>query len=379
MLTYGEMGKEMRNICVIIGAGADAPFGIATGGDFAANVLGTSPITGSKMNESIKQHYLRIIPRDDDWYPSYNTYKVWEENDIVKASLRKRNLEKARKISDEDFKKEFEDLIVDSAERDIVKRQYPSYMGILDGKFSTLIAPSILGRGKFWQVVSCYCRAYLTIVQQVLGRDDYDEFLNPTETLLREIRNTSKKQSTIESYYSIIYKKRATVDVSVVTTNYTLFCEEIAELMNDKIAYVHGRIGLYESPRDLCVYDVEKDRFEREIVFPYLFIQSGIKPIVERRQIEEYGKMIRFIDDAEKIIIVGYRLNHDDNHINSIIRSAVKLGKEVVYLSFNDGNMDFLRREDVINKLRLAGNPSNLKWYEITSKDAYSVFDSELE
>lgn len=373
----------MKKVCVLFGAGADAPLGIATGGDFATNVLGTSPINGSRMNEAIKQHFLRIIPKDDDWYPSYNTYKVWEENDIVKASLRKRNLEKARKISDEDFKKEFEDLIVDSAERDIVKRQYPSYMGILDGKFSTLIAPSILGRGKFWQVVSCYCRAYLTIVQQVLGRDDYDDFLNPTENLIREIRNASKIYATKESYYRIIKELSTTLDVSVVTTNYTLYCEEVSELSCEKIAYVHGRIGLFESPKDLCVYDVEDKKDAKAIdgkaVFPYIFIQSGIKPIVERKQIEEYWKMIRFIDEANKIIIVGYRLNHDDNHINSIIRSAVKQGKEVVYLSFDDGKMDFLKREDVKNRLRFSDDPANLKWHEITSKDAYSVFENELQ
>lgn len=369
----------MKKICILFGAGADASLNISTGNDFAADVLGVSPTYSSKMNESIKRHYSAIIPEKDEWYPSYNTYKVWEENDLVKAALRKKNLEKARKIDDDEFKKEFEDLIKKSTERDIIKKQYPSYMGILDGKFSTLIAPNILGRGKFWQVVSCYCRAYLTMVQQVLERDDYDEFLKPTERLIREIRNTSKKKSTEESYYSIINKKRAMFDISVVTTNYTLFCEEISELKKDKIAYVHGRIGLFESPRDLCVYDAEHDRFEREIVFPYLFIQSGIKPIVERRQIEEYGKMIQFMDDAKKIIIIGYRLNYDDNHINSIIRSTIKQGKEVVYLSFNDGKMDFLKREDVINKLRLSDNPTNLKWREITSYDAYQAFENELK
>jgi hypothetical protein len=56
----------------------------------------------------------------------------------------------------------------------------------------------------------------------------------------------------------------------------------------------------------------------------------------------------------------------------------VKQGKEVVYLSFDDGKMDFLKREDIITKLRLSDDPVNLKWHAISSKNAYHVFENEL-
>lgn len=69
--------------------------------------------------------------------------------------------------------------------------------------------------------------------------------------------------------------------------------------------------------------------------------------------------MIWFMDEADRILILGYRLNYDDNHINSIIRSEVKQGKEVVYLSFNDGKADYLNRKDVLTKLQLPGDPTN--------------------
>lgn len=368
----------MRKVCILFGAGADAPFGIGTGGDFAKAVMGTNPIIADKMDDAIKWHYNNMIDSQDNWYPSFRKYS-WKEEDLVKASLRRRNLELGKKQKDEAFRAEF-DSIKDNffAKSDLIY-QYPSYMGIIDGKFSSLIAPSMLGSGRFWQVVSCYCRAYLTIMKEVLDREDYSSYMNPTEELIKEVRTMSRRKKDLDAYYSVLSEMKQNLDISVITTNYTLFCEEIAELRKDKIAYVHGRIGLYESPRDLYVYDAEDEGFGKEVVFPYFFIQSGIKPIVEQRQIKEYSKMISFMEKSDKIIILGYRLNYDDNHINSIIRSAVKKGKEVVYLAFNDGKMDFLKRESVIAKLRLAENPTNLKWREITSYDAYQVFENELK
>ena len=157
-----------------------------------------------------------------------------------------------------------------------------------------------------------------------------------------------------------------------------MFCEEIAELNKDRIAYVHGRIGLYESPRDLYVYDAENESFEKEVTFPYFFIQSGIKPIVERRQIKEYSKMASYMENSDKIIILGYRLNYDDNHINSIIRSCVKEGKIVTYLSFGTEQSKGETRDSVLQKLKLPDNVVNFNCKDITSENAQSVFKSEL-
>ena len=67
---------------------------------------------------------------------------------------------------------------------------------------------------------------------------------------------------------------------------------------------------------------MEKCKYEElpsnELLFPYIFIQSGIKPIVEEIIINEYSKAISYLKEVDKIIIVGFRLNYDDNHINSL-------------------------------------------------------------
>lgn len=369
----------MRKVCVLFGAGADAPFKIGTGGAFVRSVLGISA-SGcdiSEMNAAIKDHYKKIVLNDDPWYPAYSL-KPWKEDALVKASLRRKNLDLGKKVSDKDFKFEYDTITGNPVKKSILIDKYPSYMGLIDSKFTTLIAPSILGQEKFWQVVSCYCRAYLTIVQQILGRNDFDAFLNPTKDLICEIRRASEKAVKEDVYYSVIQRLSSSIDISVVTTNYTYYCEQLSGLSENEIAYIHGRIGLFESPRDLCVYDVEHDDIGDQIVFPYLFIQSGLKPIVEQHQIKEYTKLVKFMDESEKIIILGYNLNYDDNHINSIIRSGVTSGKEVVYLSFDDGKMNCMKRKDVIEKLKLDDSVTNLKCCAITDKNAQRVFEEEL-
>ncbi len=366
---------ENKHICILFGAGADAPFKIGTGGSFAEAVLGLNE-TDLRITNAIESHYKRL-QKNDDWYPSYINHR-WGKNDLLKAALRRRNLENNKKISDDDFKKELDELSSDEQKREDIINEFPSYMGLIDKKFSTLIAPSILGSGNFWQVVSCYCRAYLTIVEQILGKPDYEYYLRPDKTLIDKMGAAIDLKTGCDKYYSIIKKYRDSVKISVVTTNYTPFCEKLSGLCKDEIAYVHGRIGLFESPKNLCVYDIEKDPIPDEILIPYIFIQSGVKPIVERTQIEEYSKMVHFFDDADKIVILGYKLNSDDNHLNSIIRSAVKQNKEVVYLSYNDCGSAFLSREQVLKRLRLSDDFPMLVYHEIDSSNAVRIFENEF-
>ena len=54
----------MKNICVMFGAGAEAVFGIATGVNFAASVLGIEAIT---MNSAIKEALIYSAGDSDSW------------------------------------------------------------------------------------------------------------------------------------------------------------------------------------------------------------------------------------------------------------------------------------------------------------------------
>ena len=143
-------------------------------------------------------------------------------------------------------------------------------------------------------------------------------------------------------------------------------------ITDDKIAYIHGRLNWFESPYNLQVYDVSREQLPNELCFPYLFIQSGIKPIVDAVQINEYAKMLQLLRDSEQLVIVGYRLNSDDNHINGIIKTYLNQ-KEVVYLDFDKGTTE----NDILKRLRLDTN-KNLKYIKIDASNAYCIFQECL-
>lgn len=231
-------------------------------------------------------------------------------------------------------------------ERDEVIDSYTSYMGLIDEKFHTIISPKALGPEKFWNVLSCFTHAYLLIAGEIIYKEenlnlyDYLNILYNPKDSFKKILDFCESNKQKESYYSIISDK-VKDDISIITTNYTPLCQVITGIKNEKIAYIHGKLNWFESPYDLQIYDVMREKLPNEICFPYLFIQSGIKPIVDSVQLNEYAKMLQFLEDAEELIIVGYRLNSDDNHIIGIIKRFLKQ-KVIVYLDYDEKIMKMI-------------------------------------
>jgi hypothetical protein len=208
------------------------------------------------------------------------------------------------------------------------------------------------------------------------GVEDYQFLLeNPKECI--EIMNAfADSVSGKEGYYNTL---RGYQNVKVITTNYTNLCQRIARIDADNIAYPNGRIGWYESAKQLRVYDlIGKNEMPVGLVFPYLFIQSGVKPIVEKNQLQEYGKALGFLQSAETLIINGYKLNVDDNHINSLIRSFALEGKQIVFYSHNNrvSRDDFLRR---IGLTETTHTYSNIVIKGIVDATSVQVFKEDLD
>ena len=82
------------------------------------------------------------------------------------------------------------------------------------------------------------------------------------------------------------------------------------------------------------------DKFaESDIVFPFLAIRSGIKPIINSTQIKEWNKFVNDLDDSDVLIIVGYGFNNDDEHITNLIREAISKYTIKVYQTNFDGSV----------------------------------------
>jgi len=147
---------------------------------------------------------------------------------------------------------------------------------------------------------------------------------------------------------------------------------------HNHIVYVHGRLNWFECPYTLQVYDsqdeADQNAFNNYLLFPYIFIQSGIKPVVERKQLNEYRKALKFFDEADELVILGYNLNVDGNHLNSLFHSFVlRDGKKVTYFNYN--NEDFIEQY-LKQRLRVYESEKvNVEIININGQNGLEVFE----
>lgn len=252
----------------------------------------------------------------------------------------------------------------------------------LDEKFHTIIDPKKYGLHNYYKIVNYYWHCYFYIVKEMMsyfckdgqGEIEFEKYIvkkdNETdlncdsteknkkidlnyEYILRNLNEFTKKlyetnlNENDNSYYHQI--KGELPNCSVLTTNYTPFVEKYFE----NNAYLNGKLKYMEYPELIKVVDATKDPIitndknkYSNLFFPFLFGQSYVKPIVHQFQVEEYRKMDEILRNSEKLVILGYNINSDDNHINAYIREFA-LKKEVYIVS----NKDCLK--NVRDQLRL--------------------------
>lgn len=371
----------MKKTCILFGAGADSFYDVKTGEDFALRVVGEHT---EVMNKAIIKFYNDFDYENNDWCNKITKSDLVSNGKlnkkIVKTSLKVKHLTenlqciKNKTSFDNEIANKLKNLDEFQTKNFFLNNRL-SYMGILESKFHSFIYPKFLGPDNFWIVVKCYARAYLTIIEDILeekpDENRYLEYLRNPKKILNEIHEKIDLIKERNSYYSVIAKaiNNAKEMISIVTTNYTPICEQITHIENDKIAYIHGKIGLFEDPYLTKVSDVSAgDELPKSLYVPYLFVQSGVKPIIENTQITAYHKMIKFFDSAERIIIVGYRLNVDDHHVNCLIRNNF-YKKEIIYLDFDD-----LKSEYITRVLRLDKNENCLKHIKINRENCLEKF-----
>lgn len=134
----------------------------------------------------------------------------------------------------------------------------------------------------------------------------------------------------------------------VTTTNYTDYVSEIFGTTNT--AYLHGKLKWFEDLKTLQVFDCEDDneydklleiaetqiKSKQTRLIPFIMIPSGVKPLICKKQINEFKKFSDDLDKSDYLVIVGYNLNSEDNHINSIISSWLRENEKhkVIYLNY---------------------------------------------
>ena len=139
-----------------------------------------------------------------------------------------------------------------------------------------------------------------------------------------------------DTYYSALSELQND-KYSIVTTNYTNIAERVTQ---SDVIYLHGNLTWFEDYKNLTVYDclIDSERDEAlknlDTIMPFIFIPSGVKPIVCKKEILEFCKFIEQLSKSKILCVVGYKFNSEDNHINSIIADWLR-AKNHILLYFN--------------------------------------------
>lgn len=269
----------------------------------------------------------------------------------------------------QEYKKELYDAIVDENVKEL--GEFPEKFlecvcpySYIDSLFNYLRTPNKY-KTETAKVMKLYYSAFNSVFTKLGIQLDSNDIMENRRKLQDGLKDTKlfeklENWSAEKLYYRIIKKYKTELgkifDVDVITTNYTPFAEQIIELEEKDIAYVHGKLMWFEDVETKEVKNIIEFKEER-IIFPFIFVQSGIKPVVSPIQIKEYAKAINFLENADYIIVLGYGINSDDEHIVNMLREC-KLGdKKTIYLNYDkDKNVEIKE-----NLEKLLGKESNLE------------------
>lgn len=165
----------------------------------------------------------------------------------------------------------------------------------------------------------------------------------------------TQEKKVLEKYgnKSIPFYSNIPRSYKAITLNYTSFLER--QLGKGNVVYFHGGLSsaIHMDQRSLTTIenyecldiadffnnDVkpninidDSDIRDSKVMIPALIPPLKIKPVLSTSYIEEWHKSIKWIHNANKIVIIGYSFNYADEHFNDIIRSN-KNGKNIYIIA----------------------------------------------
>lgn len=137
-------------------------------------------------------------------------------------------------------------------------------------------------------------------------------------------------------YYHDVLKLKELYSInSIGTTNYNSFIEEVTD---EKVHYLNGSVNDYYDPYLNKIVSLEDNKDKKHVIVPFLFTQSGIKPLTSVKMSERYVDLFHKFKESDIICISGFGFNADDGHINGMFRELIEdYKKEIVILHYNDG------------------------------------------
>ena len=149
------------------------------------------------------------------------------------------------------------------------------------------------------------------------------------------------------------YLNEDKIEVSTIaTTNYNKF---ISDVLEEDICYLNGSTTLWYDPYINRIGSKEElEKKEKHFLVPLIFTQSGTKPMTSIEMSKKYVNMYDDFKNSEKICVVGFGFNKDDEHINGIIRTLVDIdNKKLVVVELDNNIPEYKVKENIANKLKV--------------------------
>lgn len=267
-----------------------------------------------------------------------------------------------------------------------------SYYGSVEKDFSTIINPKEAGSRRFWRLINYFWSAYFSIIIPVLNlsskycgnveynKNKYAYILTNLDEIVRYIYSDEFRSEIDKKYQSSYYSKlkRVFPNSTAVTTNYTPFLEfaEFAETM-----FLAGKLSQFEIPEELRVVEIGgNEDISNRFIFPYMSTQAPLKPIVDCVQLKEYSKLIDTLGNTDILVIIGYNINDNDNHINALLRDFLirKPTNRIVFSQYVKNGDEFHSKTAISNvakKLRISTETAK---NQITAIPNYGTTDKIL-
>lgn len=379
----------MAKITILFGAGAEGKgqLGLPLGGEFKRDVI------MAKNVAKFANHFLRNaeskIALKDGTIISHNSSSILYQTivesqeyytntlDILFPNVNDRNIarqylqhKRSKDSAEENISKHFTELyrnnfydVLKDAGTDITSdpvKFFLDHAGIysfLDSLFNYLRKPESYKK-ECARVIKVYYAALLSILNgmsESIGKSQNEQFLSDYSKLLENDEIDDPQEllaNVIEGFQAAVVnevlsrseEERSKLyycnvndlvssdsnEISCITTNYTDIVQRIIQLPDERFSYLHGKLGLFEELETKHIADIKEVSLEKT-VFPYLLVQSGVKPIVSPFQIQEFYKACKMIAEADYMLIVGYGVNLDDEHITTILRERLMNGKRIKY------------------------------------------------
>lgn len=134
---------------------------------------------------------------------------------------------------------------------------------------------------------------------------------------------------------------------SIGTTNYNNLIEKVVPAA--QAIHLNGNVDDYYDPYSNKIQTLGEEQLKDQdrILVPFIFTQSGIKPLTSVEMSRKYVKLFDEYKGSDAIVVVGFAFNGDDGHINGLFRELLdEHGKKIVVICIKgDKTDDELKRE----------------------------------